>query len=172
MDAQTARKWSEWAQRHLLGALCFERSATIGLYAAFDNEVDTRLVFERGVSDGKTMALPRITGKGEMVFLKAADWEDMKKNKWGIPEPGADAEKVPINQLDLVVVPAVALDKNGCRIGFGGGYFDRLLKELKPGTVTVGLAYSFQVFESLPCEKHDQRVGRIVTERGFLKMCP
>ena len=121
---------------------------------------------------GKTMAFPRITGKGEMVFLKTANWEDMQKNKWGIPEPKAGSEKMPIEQLDLVVVPAVGLDKSGCRIGFGQGYFDRLLEQLGPGTATVGLAYSFQVFERLPCEAHDRRVGRIITEKGFLKMRP
>jgi 5-formyltetrahydrofolate cyclo-ligase len=169
---ELAGKWSEWAQRHLLGAFCFQQARTIGLYAAFDHEVDTRLVFEGGLKQGKTMAFPRVMGEGEMVYLRETNWQKMVENKWGILEPSPDSLQVAVSELELVVVPGVAFARNGCRLGFGGGYYDRLLSRLEPDALTVGLAYSFQVLDNLPCEASDQKVKRIVTEQGFLKMCP
>jgi len=172
LNPDLAQKWSEWAQKHLLGALCFQQAQTIGLYAAFDHEVDTRLVFERGLTDGKTVAFPRVAGVGAMVYLKETNWQKMIANEWGILEPAAASSELPIAELDLVVVPGVAFAKNGGRLGFGGGYYDRLLAKLKPDTLTVGFAYGFQVFENLPLDETDRKVKRIVTEQGFLKMCP
>jgi len=171
LDPTLALKWSEWVQRHFVGAACYLAAKSIGLYAAFDQEVDTKFVFERARADGKTLAFPRITGPGEMVFLKVKDYDQMRPNKWGIPEPEKAAAKMPAEKLDLVVVPGVAFGRNGCRLGFGQGFYDRLLKKLKPGTITVGFAYGFQVLDQLPCSNHDQKVKRVVTEQGFLKIC-
>ncbi len=170
MDPQTAAKLSEWAQRHFIGAYCWQGAKRVGLYAAFDNEVDTRLVFERGLAENKLMAFPRVTGVGEMVYLREDRWSDMEPNEWGILEPASSSERIPIEDLDLVAVPGVAFSRDGYRIGFGGGYYDRLLVALRPGTLSVGLAYSFQVLDRLPNEQHDRCVDRVVTEQGFVKM--
>jgi len=172
MDPQTATMLGEWVERHFIGALCWQDAKRIGLYAPFHNEVDTRLVFEHGLKEDKVMAFPRVTGVGEMEYLREDAWSDMVPNQWGILEPAHSSEKVPAGELDLVVVPGVAFSRDGYRLGLGGGYFDRLLGALGPDALSVGFAYAFQVLDSLPHEAHDRRVSRIVTEQGFLKMCP
>jgi 5-formyltetrahydrofolate cyclo-ligase len=107
-----------------------------------------------------------------MEFLKVNDYDKMRPNKWGIPEPGKGAEQISSEELDLVVIPGVAFSRNGCRLGFGQGFYDRLLKKLRLETMTVGFAYSFQVQDKFSCTNHDQKVKRIVTEQGFLEICP
>jgi len=72
--------------------------------------------------------------------------------------------------LDLIGVPGVGFDRRGYRLGFGGGYYDRVLAGLNSRTITVGFAYSFQVLESLPREPQDQMVKRILTEQGFIQL--
>ena len=172
LEPALVKQWSGWVQKHFLGSQCYLSARRIGFYAAFDNEVDTRFSFERALEDGKIAAFPKVIGRGEMVYLQERHFEKMRPNKWGIPEPVNCSECVEIRELDLVVVPGVAFDKAGCRTGFGGGYYDRLLSRTGPQTLTVGFAFSFQVLDSLPCAEHDQKVKRIVTEQGFLKMCP
>jgi 5-formyltetrahydrofolate cyclo-ligase len=170
LEAALARQWSEWVQKHFLGSQCYTAARCIGFYAAFDNEVDTRLAFEQSLSDGKIPAFPKITHPGEMIFLREKNFAKMRPNQWGILEPVSDGAPMGVEELDLVVVPGVAFDKTGRRIGFGGGFYDRLLSRIEPRTMAVGFAYSFQVLEKLPAAEHDRRVSRIVTEQGFLKM--
>ncbi len=167
-----SRKWSEWAQMHLLGSLCYLSSLRIALYAAFNNEVDTRLVFERALQEGKIPAFPRVIGSGKMIFLKVDDYRKMRPNRFGILEPGPESEELALPELDLVVVPGVAFDRRGYRLGLGGGYYDRILPGLKPLAITVGFAYMFQVREALPADERDQSVKRLVTEQGFIKLSP
>lgn len=171
LEPALVKQWGEWVQKHFLGAQSYLAARSIGFYAAFDNEVDTRFVFERARKDGKISAFPRVRGRGEMVYLQEHNFEKMKPNQWGIPEPEPGSEVMAIEELDLVLVPGVAFDNTGRRIGHGGGYYDRLLSKIAPRTLTVGFAYRFQVLDSLPCDEHDRRVKRIVTEQGFLKMC-
>jgi len=168
LDPKQARQWSEWVQKHFLGAHCYMSAQKIGLYAAFDNEVDTRLAFEGCRAEGRTLAFPKISGPRSMIFMQVSHYEEMVPNKWGIPEPTDASPQVLTDDLDLVVVPGVAFDRNGHRLGFGAGYYDRLLQKLRPEVMTVGFAYGFQVVDRLPAAGHDQRLKRIITEKGFL----
>jgi len=170
LEAALVQQWSEWVQKHFLGSQCYSAARCIGYYAAFDNEVDTRLAFERSLADGKITAFPKIIGPGEMVYLEERHFEKMKPNQWGILEPVNGCAQLEVEELDLVVVPGVAFDKTGRRIGFGAGFYDRLLSRIDPKTMAVGFAYSFQVLDHLPGAEHDRKVTRIVTEQGFLKM--
>jgi len=165
-----ARKWSAWVQMHFLGAHCYLNATTIGLYASFDQEVDTRLVFQRARSEGKTLYFPRIIAPGEMVFLRVDYWEDMVPNKYGILEPKASAKEIDPSQLDVLIVPGVAFDRRGYRLGFGGGYYDRLLAKISSHTISVGFAYSFQVLDFIPVDEKDQKVARLVCENGFVPL--
>jgi len=157
-------------QMHFLGAQCYLLAKRIALYASFDKEVDTRLVFERARREGKELYFPRITLPGEMVFKKVDKYEEMIPNRWGIPEPPVGAPEISLPELDLIVVPGVAFDRRGFRLGFGGGYYDRILSQLDSHTITVGFAYAFQVVERVPVDKNDQRVKRLVCETGFVRL--
>ncbi len=170
LDPALARKWSAWVQMHFLGAQCYLLARKIALYASFDKEVDTRLVFERARKEGKELYFPRITSPGQMVFKRVEKYEEMIPNRWGILEPKDSAPQILLEGLDLIVVPGVAFDRRGYRLGFGGGYYDRILSRLDSHTITVGFAYGFQIKERIPVDENDQRVKRLVCEAGFVSL--
>jgi len=170
LDPALARKWSAWVQMHFLGAQCYLLARKIALYASFDKEVDTRLVFERARKEGKELYFPRITFPGQMVFKRVEKYEEMIPNRWGILEPKDSAPQILLEGLDLIVVPGVAFDRRGYRLGFGGGYYDRILSRLDSHTITVGFAYGFQIKERIPVDENDQRVKRLVCEAGFVSL--
>lgn len=92
---------------------------------------------------------------------------ELTPGAFAIPEPPADAECARSDELDLVLVPGVAFDFSGNRIGYGKGFYDRFLKDI-PRHVRFGLAYRFQVLESVPSHETDVKIGRIITEDGAI----
>ena len=143
------------------------RSANIAAYISFGSEVDISMLFR-----GKRLFLPRFETRSGVYEMVAV--EDLKRDllpgKYGIPEPlpslpAADMEF--LSSQVLFLVPAVACDRNGCRLGRGGGYYDRLLAGVK--TPPVAVIYSCQLSETaLPGAEHDTPVGVIVTEREVI----
>ena len=89
------------------------------------------------------------------------------ENDWGVLEPDPNAEQVPIAEIDLMLVPALALDLRGYRLGYGKGFYDRVLPQLAHGRA-VGIVYDFQLLAEVPDEAHDQRVHWIITDRRSL----
>jgi len=114
---------------------------------------------------GAVIALPRIAGPDELTLHVAG--AALESGPFGIRQPTADQPQADAGLVDLVIVPGVAFDECGTRIGFGAGYYDRLLPRL-PGAYRVALAYDFQVVESLPAQVHDIPVQAIVTPRRTL----
>lgn len=88
------------------------------------------------------------------------------ESKFGLREPGPGALAVPIEEIGLVIVPALAYSRSGERLGRGGGFYDRFLARLSPGVVTVGLVLSCQLVDEVPAEAHDMSVGVVITEDG------
>lgn len=109
---------------------------------------------------GAIIALPRIAGPDELTLHIAGT--GLETGPFGIRQPTADQPPADAGLVDLVIVPGVAFDESGTRIGFGAGYYDRLLPQL-PDAYRIALAYDFQIVESLPAEPHDMPVQAIVT---------
>ena len=144
------------------------RSAcTVALYSAFRKEVFTGEIFHRSLLAGKRCAYPRI-GNGGMEFIEVRDLRDLRPGAYGIGEPsGSDA--LAIGELDLVVVPGVAFDVEGFRLGYGKGFYDRELKGIGGQATLIGLCFEFQLVPSLPAETHDIQMDLVVTERRILR---
>ena len=123
-------------------------------YVDYEKEVGTRVIIEQAWKRGKRVAVPKVEGK-EMKFFYVQSFEELKSGYKGILEPMngvlADASSA------LVILPAVAVDQEGYRLGYGGGYFDRYL-EAHPQYETVALAFEMQVVKFLPREGFDRRV--------------
>ncbi|MBI3332673.1 MAG: 5-formyltetrahydrofolate cyclo-ligase [Candidatus Omnitrophica bacterium] len=141
-------------------------------YVAFDGEVETRAILAQALSDGKRVAVPAIARRPRrLLAVEILDPErDLRrKGPFGIPHPvRARERRLDPRRLGLVIVPAVAFDRKGRRLGRGGGYFDRFLSRLPPAVSRVGLAFGFQVVRELPSEPHDEPVSSIVTERVII----
>ena len=142
---------------------------TVALYAAADLEVLTEPLFQRLSRAGLKVALPRVRGKGpEIDFFAVTDWAGLVKSRFGIPEPPANGDPVALAELDFVLVPGIAFDAHGGRLGYGMGCYDRALKETRPEAPRVGIGYDFQLVEAVPKEAHDVLLTAVVIERETL----
>lgn len=141
----------------------FVKAKTVMFYVSFDGEVNTQDMIEGARRSGKIIAVP-VIGR-DRQFLSACllgCGAELKKGPYGVDEP-AVKRPVKLEDLDLVVVPGIAFDKKGNRLGRGRGCYDRLLSKLKPDTVSVGLAFDFQILPSLPAGPRDLGVDRLLS---------
>ncbi len=156
----------------LLSQPWFQRAQNIAVYIANDGEIDPIVVSTKAQYRGRLCLLPSLhpLKEGHLCF---ADYNGpRKKNKFGISEP--DTKKndlIKPNQLDIVLLPLVAFDSQGGRLGMGGGYYDRTFEFLKRGVgkkpKLIGLAHDFQRVDKLPLESWDVPLDAIVTDKGI-----
>lgn len=167
-QSQEARvKNSRLIQDKLFALEVFQRASTIMFYAAFDGEVETREMLGEALKLRKIIGLPKVNEKRQQIVPIKVDnlHSDLESGQYGILEPRYDEDKIlRLQDLDLVIVPALAYDRLRYRLGRGVGYYDRFLSTLPSKTVTIGLAFDFQLIESLP-EKtpFDLPVSLIIT---------
>lgn len=139
----------------------FYRNAnTIYGYLPYNQEVRTVPMLEQALRDGKRVAVPKVFGD-EMKFIYITDFTKVEKGYAGIPEP---VENAPIadDPTALVLMPGLAFDPEGHRIGYGGGFYDKFL-EREPEHPTVALCYSFQMLPKLETEEHDIPVDCVIS---------
>ena len=154
-----------------IAALPAWRAARVVLLTLpFRSEWDARLAVRDALADGKTVAVPRVDAPARMLHaLVIEDLErDVEPGYRGIPEPRADRPAVPLDRIDWLLVPGIAFDPAGKRLGYGGGYYDRLLPLLPPAAERVAGAFEAQIVERVPAARHDIGVDCIVTERRML----
>jgi 5-formyltetrahydrofolate cyclo-ligase len=177
--AMTARRDAlPEAERQRLAEALVGRIVALPRYAAarsvlatmaIGSEWNTRLFLDRAHADGKAIVLPRITPPPRHLELhEVRDLDrDLVPGIWNIPEPDPErCPRVPIGAVDFALVPALAIGEDGYRIGYGAGYFDRLLADRTPATYCVTALPSMFVVASVPHEAHDQVLDLIVDETG------
>jgi 5-formyltetrahydrofolate cyclo-ligase len=144
----------------------FKSARTVLLTLPFGSEWDTSAVMRAALAAGRTVAMPRVDGQSRMLELHAiADPQrDIVAGYRAIPEPLPACPRVSRDAIDFVLVPGVAFDRLGRRMGYGGGYFDRLLPHLAPRAVRVAGAFEIQLVDRVPAAPHDIAVDAIVTE--------
>lgn len=130
----------------------YKNAKTIYGYLPYNQEVRTVPMLERALKDGKRVAVPKCYGE-EMRFIYLDDLTKVAKGYAGIPEPIAD-EPVADDETALVLMPGLAFDPKGHRIGYGGGFYDKFLAA-EPNHPTLALCYEFQMLPSLETEEHD-----------------
>ncbi len=137
----------------------YQNAKTIYGYLPYNQEVRTVPMLERALRDGKRVAVPKVYGE-EMKFLYLQDLSQVEKGYAGIPEPIAD-EPVAQDETALVLMPGLAFDPQGHRIGYGGGFYDKFLST-EPNHPTLALCYDFQMLPSLETEEHDIPVDYVL----------
>ncbi len=148
-------------KRKLFRAFVFRRAKVVMFYMAFDGEVDTQEMIRKARILGKIIAVPVCRKNRQIMPCILKDKAKLVKGLYGISEP---AVKKPIRpqDLDLVIVPGVAFDKEGRRLGRGKGYYDRFLKKLPDRIASVGLAFDFQILPTTPATPADVSVDRVI----------
>lgn len=158
------------AQQNLISLEEFSRAECIALYSPIHNEVDTTLIRGAAWSAGKRTLYPVVCGR-EML-LRRIDHPDQlsQEGAFGILEPRGNGRAHLAHEADLIVVPGVAFDATGHRIGYGKGFYDRFLHHPGQRGVLAGLCHDFQLTDrELPAERHDIRMDIIVTEQRIIR---
>ena len=137
----------------------YQNAKSLYGYMSYNQEVRTLPILEQSLRDGKRVAIPKCCGK-EMRFIWMDDLSQTALSSFGIPEPVSD-EPIADDPHALVLMPGVAFDKAGHRIGYGGGYYDRFLAA-EPEHPTVALCYGFQLLEQLETEEFDIPVDLVL----------
>lgn len=160
-------KLSTLIQKRFLEIRELQYAKQLALYASFKNEVLTDAIFGYALAHGKEVFFPRIvSGKRGLVFLKVHGRKDFSQGSYKIHEPAHDRELdiITPSSFDVMIVPGVAFDTAGNRLGYGKGYYDRVLGSVKQGCLVAALAFDFQLLDKVPAEAHDIKMGRIITE--------
>jgi 5-formyltetrahydrofolate cyclo-ligase len=144
----------------------FASSRTLLLTLPFGSEWDTRALLRTALARAKTGALPRVNRATRMLDICAITRleHDAAPGYRGIPEPGAHCALLDVATIDWVLVPGVAFDREGHRIGYGGGYYDRLLPLLRADAHRVAGAFELQLVDHVPAAPHDVTIDAVVTE--------
>lgn len=153
----------------LIASKEYEIAQTIGITISRFPEVDTQILIEAAWKSGKQVAVPKcIPSTREMDFRIITSFEDLETVYMDLQEPAMDrTETIEKKQIDLQIVPGVAFSREGYRIGFGGGYYDRYLTDF-PGTC-ISLAFNIQTGKTVPVEDHDIPVDMIITENELIQ---
>jgi len=150
--------------KRLVDSDFFVDSKCVFSYLSFRNEVDTLQLIKDKMSS-VNFVVPCVI-EGEMTVVRFNGFADLVEGNYGILEPGKK-EKVDLDSIDLVIVPGVAFDREGNRIGFGKGYYDKILDSIN--AVKVGICFDFQVVDRIENEEHDVRMDYVVSENELIK---
>lgn len=146
----------------------YKLSKVVFIYMDFKNEVITSNLIRHMLSEKKRVVIPYTdTISTVLIPSEITKEDDMILNTFGYYEP-KNISPVAIKDIDLVIVPGVIFDKNLNRIGFGKGYYDKILNQLKPSAKKLAVAHEFQVLEKIPTEEHDVKMDMIITEKSIL----
>lgn len=144
------------------------RARAVLAYAALLEEPDLATAFALLRERGTAVVYPRVAGTRALT-LHVASETDLAPGTYGIREPAADAPMVAADGLDAIVLPGLAFDRSGVRLGHGGGFYDTLLEGLPPRIARIGVAFDAQIRDTLPREEHDALVDVVVTAGGVYR---
>ncbi len=169
MDQDVWRTASKAAQQQLADLELFQQANCIALYSPIQQEVDTELLFATARAAGKRVLYPLVCGNN-LQFREVTETGQRIEGAFGILEPCRLGEEHSLAAIELIVVPGVAFDLQGHRIGFGKGYYDRCLSQHQKHGILVGLCHDFQLLEQIPAEGHDIRMEYIVTDKRVIQV--
>jgi 5-formyltetrahydrofolate cyclo-ligase len=147
----------------------YERAQTVLFYIDVRSEVRTRQALPAALASGKRIVVPWCNAAGELELFHLESMEELAVGMYKILEPKAELRELPIKNLkpqdlDLVMVPGVAFDRNGGRTGHGKGYYDKLLQHARPNAPLLALAFECQLFPEIPTDSHDIFMDAVITE--------
>ncbi len=136
----------------------------IFIYIGFGSEINTKEYIKEFFKEGKTVLVPRTEIKSrKMEAIKITSLDNLKESKYGILEPSLNEKPFNEDEIDLIIIPGVAFDLNGNRLGYGGGFYDRFLSRTK--AYKIALCYDFQLLNKIETEEHDIPTDLIITEK-------
>lgn len=173
LTADQVISYSASIARQLFATDFWQQSSTVMLYLSFQNEVITEAIYQRGWQEGKTMLLPICAPEGGLMEMSViTSFDQLEPNRYGIGElPEHLQQLIAPEQIDVCLIPGIAFDHAGTRLGFGAGYYDRYLPRVNPSAKRIALAYECQMHsETLPRDAYDLPMQYILTERKLYQI--
>ncbi len=170
VSPEQAEAAGQRALRELLAWSGFAQASEIVAFASQAGEVDTRPFLEATRSAGKTALLPRIRGR-DLEFAPLDDFEGLVSGRYGVLEPGPDCVARSVAAHAVVLVPGLAFDAQGGRLGRGAGYYDRALAGLRRRSdcpTLIGVGFAIQIIDRVPMASHDVRIDAVLTEDALV----
>lgn len=157
-------QWNEEIYSKLITSDFYKSSATIFSFVSFKDEVDTHKFIIRALADGKTICVPKVASKKEgMKTYKINSFDNLKTGYFGILEPKDDCLEILPEHIDFILMPGVAFDHKGGRVGYGAGFYDRFLSNLKKDVPKIAIAYDIQLIDKVPTDEFDVKIDGIIT---------
>lgn len=155
--------------RRLIRMPAYQIAQRVACYVSVNNEVDTKTLIRVALRDGKRVGVPIARQDGVMDFQAIAGLNELRTAHYGLREPAPNPNAIlPPHTIDSILIPGIAFDRYGHRIGSGKGYYDRFLTRTK--AARIGLAYAFQIIDRVPAEPHDVKMDFIVTESEIIEI--
>ena len=155
------REMSRLLCKRLLANERLGNASTVMMYYPLGDEVDVTPVIERLAENGKTVVLPQVTGEAEMVLRRYTGKADLQEGAFGIMEPCGEIFS-DYETIDVAIIPGMAFDRRGNRLGRGKGYYDRFLPLLPTRVYKIGVCFPFQLLDFIPMEEHDISMDTVI----------
>lgn len=148
----------------------YKDAKNVLMFAPFRSEINTYSMIRDALTAQKTVILPKVdSAKRNLLLLSILDVNELKNGYLNIPEPDVGEEReVSPDRIDFVLMPGVAFDEQRGRLGYGGGYYDRLISRMKKKPPLVAIAYEEQITSTVPVTEHDIRPDKIVTDKRVI----
>lgn len=151
----------------------YKEAKNIFIYISFGTEINTKVIINKALEENKKIYIPRTEIKNKIMdAVEISSLDNLIESSYGILEPSKGEECVDPNELDLIIVPGVAFDRNGGRMGYGAGFYDRYFKKINKENekriIKLALAYDLQLVEKVPMNEDDIAVDYIITEKEFI----
>lgn len=173
LSEEAVQEKSRSIKEKLFSLKRFRDAGLVMFYSSFKNEVATGAMISDAISLKKKIALPVTLKKDSMIkpYMVNDPARDCIPGVFGISEPNRDiCKEADAGEIDMIVVPGLAFDRKGYRIGFGAGFYDRFIHSIEPHVFCAGLAYEIQVTDSVPKEEYDERMDVVITEENIYEV--
>ncbi len=168
LSKEEQRKKGKEIKKRLFDLKEYKDAKTVLFYVSYNGEVFTHNMIKEAMINKKVIVPISNKKDKSLILSELKNWDDLKLGSYGILEPRKDKiNEVSIDEIDLIIVPGIAFDEKGNRIGHGKGYYDRLLQ--KSNAVKIGIAYELQIVDKVPTEENDIPVDIIITEKRTIK---
>lgn len=174
MDIDKKDTYDTLIEKSFFESSFYKEAKNIFIYISYDSEINTKRIINRAINERKNIYVPRTEFDTKLMnAVKINDFSNLVESRYGILEPKKEEPFIDPNELDIIVVPGVAFDKNGGRIGYGAGYYDRYFKRIneknKARITKLALIYDFQLIDEVPTDEEDVLIDAVLTEKQFIK---
>lgn len=165
LNADYVIKSDQAIVKQILNSSIYQDSNVIFCFMSMEGEVNTRPIIEDALSKGKTVCVPKVISKGRMEAFQTESLSDFNLSSFGIQEPKEGSKLIDPQLIELGIIPNIVVSKDGFRLGYGGGFYDRYL--LRSNMYRLAVCRDQLVQDQIPVESHDQQLDAVATESGI-----